>query len=94
MSKSYSKYKTVGVCNGSNTRWYRARVRRLRGKNRQIIRNMVANKNAVDYDDCYLDYRQARRDSWLEPTDGTYTVTAKSAKRYKGIYVTCGKIKK
>ena len=42
---------------------------------------MVANKKAVDYDDCYLDYRQARRDSWLEPTDGTYTVTAKSAKR-------------
>lgn len=54
---------------------------------------MVANKKAVDYNDCYLDYRQARRDSWLEPTDGNYTVTAKSAKRYKGFMLLVEKLK-
>lgn len=97
MSKSFGKYKTMGVCTGSNTEFYRDRARQLRNKNRQKMRNVLANYNAEDFDDEFIEYKQAKRDSWMEPTDGTFKVTDKVLKRYKfkGIYSTdVGKIKK
>ncbi len=80
MSKSYGKYITVGFCYGSNTEYYRDRNRYFRNKNRQIIRNLVANKNIQDFEDCYLDFRQPRKNDWDEPTDGTYKVTVRDTK--------------
>lgn len=102
MSKSYGKYKTIGVCYGSNTEYYRDRYRAFRNKNKQIIRNILANKSIDDFDEYYLDFRQPRKDSWNEPTDGTYKLDYKELKRYRnrsnyyrGIYPTKNnKIKK
>lgn len=47
MSKSYGKYKTIGVWYEAhaNTEYYRCRRRSFRTKNRHIIRNMLANKS-------------------------------------------------
>lgn len=101
MSKSYGRYKTIGICYGSNTQYYRDRARSFRHKNRQIIRNIIANKNIEDFDDQYIDFRQPRKDDWDEPTDGTwklnckYLKNKKSKNRFNGIYPTKNnKIKK
>ena len=94
MSKSYGKYKTVGVCCGSNTEYYRDRYRVFRNKNKQIIRNIIANKSISEFDEYYLDFRQSRKNDWDEPTDGTFKLNCKDLKKYKnkgyysGIYPT------
>lgn len=95
MSKSYGKYKTVGMFDGNNTEYYRACNRYSRSKNRQIVRNMQANVNPEDYDDEYLDYRP-RKDRWREPTDGTIKINAKDINKdtYRGIYTFKNKVKK
>ena len=101
MGKSYSKYKTMGVCYGSNIEYYRDRVHYIRNKNKHRMRNILANQNIEDFDDMFIDFRLPKKDDWDEPTDGTYKLSAKLLKRLKsnynfnGIYSTKnGKIKK
>lgn len=90
MSKSYGRYKTIGICTGSNTEYYRDRVRSFRTKNKQRLRNALANFNVEDFDDIYIDYRQPKKNDWDEPTDGTWLLDPNTAKsrKFKGIYVT------
>lgn len=97
MSKSFGSYKTIGVCTGSNTEFYRDRARQLRNKNRQKMRNVLANYKVEDFDDEFIEYMQSKRDDFREPTDGTFKLTDKELKKHriKGIYSTDnGKIKK
>jgi hypothetical protein len=95
MSKSYSNYKTVGMAKGSNTSFYKDRRRKDRTKNKQIIRNMMANYNAEDFDEVYESFKQAKKDSWSEPTDGSKRLTAEDdLENYDNIYTYNGKIKK
>lgn len=59
MSKSYGKYKTIGVWGKvrANTEYYRYRRVSFRNRNRQIIRNILANKSINDFDELYTDFR-------------------------------------
>lgn len=96
MSKSYGKYKTIGVWYEAhaNTEYYRCRRRSFRTKNRHIIRNMLANKSITDFDELYTDFRQHKKNHWEEPTDGTFKlyhgdlIKYKSIYKYNGIYPT------
>lgn len=81
MSKSYGKYKTCGICYGNNTPYYKDRRRKVRMKNKQRLENMVAHYNPEDYDDVFEPYIIPKKDSWDEPTDGTWKLTAKHLKR-------------
>lgn len=97
MSKSYGRYINLGICWGSNTEFYRDRRKQVRRKNRHIIRNLLHNFTADLFDDLFTDFRLPRKDTWNEPTDGTWKYTAKEVKKYirKGIYTgKNGKIKK
>jgi hypothetical protein len=77
MSKSYGKYKTCGICYGNNTPYYKDRRRKVRMKNKQRLENMIAHYNPEDYDDVFEPYSIPKKDSWDEPTDGTWKLTAK-----------------
>ena len=94
MSKSYCRYKTVGVCTGTNTDFYHDRRIRIRRKNANNIRNVVANNPIDDFDDKYIPYREPRNKMWMEPTDGTYKVYSKDCVNFRGIYKFKNKIKK
>lgn len=102
MSKSYAKYKTMGICYGSNTDFYRERRKHQRRVNKHRIRNTMANSNIGEFDEKYEEFTIPKNDDWEEPTDGHYKVTAKELneidkKRRKvfGLYTTKNnKIKK
>lgn len=86
MSKSYGKYKTCGICYGNNTPYYKDRRRKVRMKNKQRLENMIAHYNPEDYDDVFEPYIIPKKDSWDEPTDGTWKLTAKHLKGSKYKY--------
>jgi hypothetical protein len=89
MSKSYGNYKTVGICTGSNTEFYKERRKHQRRVNKNRIRNVIANNEADDFDDKFIPYNIPKKDDWEEPTDGTIMVKAKDLENkecYKGIY--------
>lgn len=96
MSKSYGKYKNLGIATGSNTEWYRDRIRKVRNKNKHRIKNILSNFNTEDFDDAYIPYKIPKKDTWREPTDGTVRYTAKDVERlvdnnggnHFGMYVT------
>ena len=81
MSKSYGKYKTVGICYGSNTEFYRGRRKHQRHVNNHRIRNVIANSNIEDFDDNYEAYTIPKNDDYKEPTDGHNKLNAKDLKR-------------
>ena len=91
MSKSYGKYKSCGICTGSNTEWYRDRIRKIRNKNKHRIRTIIANNNIEEFDDLYNPYSLPKKDMWREPTDGTIRYTYKMIKEFnwlsRGIYI-------
>lgn len=94
MSKSYGKHKTVGICVGSNTEFYRERRKHQRRVNKNRMRNVMANKDADEFDDNYIPYDIVKKDDWEEPTDGTIKFDAKrinnlkqNANRNFGLYV-------
>ena len=94
MSKSYAKYKTLGVCTGSNTEYYRMRNRLRRRKNNHSIKNIMANFKNEEFDDIFLEFKIPKKDSWDEPTDGTWKVYAKDLSKYpyiRGVYKTKNK---
>ena len=86
MSKSYAKYKTCGICCGNNTPYYKDRRRKVRMKNKQRLENMIAHHNIEDYDDVFEPYIIPKKNSWDEPTDGTWKLTAKYLKMSKYKY--------
>lgn len=86
MSKSYGKYKTCGICWGNNTPYYKDRRRKVRMKNNQRLRAMIAHHNPEDYDDVFDPYIIPKKDSWDEPTDGTWKLTAKHLNKSKYKY--------
>lgn len=100
MSKSYGKYKTMGICYGSNTEYYRHRRRHQRHVNKHRIRNTMANTDIDEFDDKYQEFSIPKNNTWEEPTDGHYKLTAKELKKKKwygsyGVYATKNnKIKK
>lgn len=63
---------TVGICCGSNTEYYRERTRRTSARNKQILRNAVAHYGNDEVDEHVFEYRPPKRDTWDEPTDGTF----------------------
>lgn len=72
MSKSYGKYKTMGIATGSNTEYYRDRRRRERNKNKQKIRNVIAQGDPEKVEEINPTYKEPRNTRWNEPTDGTW----------------------
>lgn len=84
MSKSYGKYKTTGICTGSNTDYYRERRKHQRRVNKHRLRNTMANTDIEDFDDKYQDLKIPKKNDWDEPTDGTYKMTVKDLEELKG----------
>lgn len=81
MSKSYGKYKSCGIATGSNTEWYRDRIRKIRNTNKHRIRNILSNYNINEFDDIYSPYSLHKKDTWREPTDGTVRYDHKRIKK-------------
>lgn len=97
MSKSYAKYKTEGMCTGSNTEYYRDRNRRLRAKNKNNIKKILKNKPIEDFDDLFIPSKEPDNTRWNEPTDGTCKMYANDYKKFNinNTYITKNnKIKK
>lgn len=103
MSKSYSKVKKFGFCKGNNTEYYDEKRRNLRAKEKQVMRDTIAHNDISEFDDVYTPLNLPFKDSWDEPTDGTFLMDAKMIDRdeyingggYRGVYTTKdGKIKK
>ena len=74
MSRSYKKYASDGICCGSNTKYYRARNRNTRNKNKHIIRNTLKRYELDDIDgfEFIENKRNPNYDPWNEPTDGKW----------------------
>lgn len=91
MSKSVANYVTVGIAEGSNTKYYRNRNRIKRAKNKMKLRMCLKN------DSDFIEFKLPKRNPYMEPTDGTCIIKSnnKYLKYYRGIYTTQdGKIKK
>jgi hypothetical protein len=91
MSKSVAKYITIGIAEGSNTKYYRKRTKIRRAKNKMKLRMSLKD------DSDFIEFKQSKRNPYMEPTDGVRRVKSnnKYLKCYKGVYVTYdGKIKK
>lgn len=87
MSRSYKKFVKVGTCGGfgrDNSEFYKYRRKRTANKNKQIVRNAVANYNPEDIDDHVYAYKPSKRDDWAEPTDGTSLFDKKTAESLIG----------
>ena len=82
MSRSYKKAVKCGICTGSNTEFYHSMNRKVRNKNNQMLRNLMANYDIEEIDDMIVTYKPIH-DDWNEPTDGTFLVNKKDKKLYK-----------
>lgn len=89
MSKSYARYKTEGMCTGTNTEYYRDRNRRLRSKNRSNIRRILKNKPLEEFDELFIPSKEPNNMMWLEPTDGTCKMYPNDYRKnhYRGVYL-------
>jgi hypothetical protein len=81
MSKSYGKYKMCGVCWGNNTPYYKNRRHKVRLKNNQSLRTIMTHHNPEYYDDVFDPYIIPKKNDKMEPSDGTWKLTAKYLKR-------------
>ena len=82
MSRTYRKYLRLGVCCGSNTEWYRERRREQRTKNKHILRKLRKMPIESFTNECeFINY--PKRDSWNEPTDGTWLVYKSTIRQWK-----------
>lgn len=93
MSKSYSKYKMIGICYGNNTPFYRERRVHQRRVNKNRLRNAMAKYNNDEIDDEFIPYVIPKEDQWDEPTDGHYKGYPNELRKrignyYNGIYLT------
>lgn len=70
MGKTYRKNIRIGYCGGTNTEFYRERNRKTRRQNREICREMT-----IDEDRDLATFNEDnRKDSYREPTDGTFLI--------------------
>ena len=81
MSKSYAKYKTLGICYGNNTPWYRKRRKHQRRINKNRLRDTFAKFDKSDIDDNFNPFDIPKEDKWREPTDGHWKANAKIIKK-------------
>ena len=92
MSKSFSKIIRFGICNGSNTEYYRTRRRNICTKEKQVIRNILSHYDLQDFDDLYTPLNIPFSNPWHEPTDGSFTLCGKASRKdgvkYRGVYLT------
>ena len=83
MARTYRKFIKCGVCAGSNTQYYRYMNRKCRTKNRQSLRNMMANYDIETVSDFIPFGEVPIHDSWREPTDGTFIIPKKDKKLWE-----------
>lgn len=91
MSKSFGKYINTGIAEGNNTKYYRRRRRNYRIKNK--MRLLMAIKEGNDF----IEFKQCKKDHWMEPTDGTVKRFAEDPvlkKYFKNVYTIHKKIKR
>lgn len=91
MSKSFGKYINTGIAEGNNTKYYRRRRRNYRIKNK--MRLLMAIKDDKDF----IEFKQCKKDHWMEPTDGTVKRFAEDPvlkKYFKNVYIKNRRIKK
>lgn len=74
MSRTYRKALRVGICYGNNTPFYKARRRKARNYNSQMLKNMMAHMETEDINENIYNIVLPKRDDWIEPTDGTYLI--------------------
>lgn len=88
MSKTKRKAIRVGICNGSNTSFYRDRRKRQRRINAQKLR-AASNSLIIDEDiDDVMYLKIPKKDDWREPTDGSILIEKEDLERYgKNKYV-------
>lgn len=77
MSRTYRNYIKCGICYGSNTDFYRELNRFCRNKNKHILRNLLANADMETLAEVIPLAIQPKRDTWNEPTDGTFLISKK-----------------
>lgn len=82
MSRTYRKYLRLGVCCGSNTEWYRDRRREQRTKNKHALRKIRKMPIESFANECEF-INWPKRDSWYEPTDGTWLVYKSTIRQWK-----------
>ena len=83
MSKTKRKAIRVGICNGSNTSFYRNRRKRQRHINAQKLR-AATNSLIIDEDiDDVIYLHIPKRDDWREPTDGSYLIEKEDLPDYE-----------
>lgn len=86
MSRTYRKVIRQGICTGSNTEYYRDMNRKCRTKNRQSLRNMIANYDIEVVSDIIPLSEVPIHDSWNEPTDGTFLISKTAKRDYSDIH--------
>lgn len=74
MSKTYRKTLRFGICTGSNTEYYEMRRRNHRKQLADELRKAVKNCEDGQIDERLLPVKFIKKDSWDEPTDGTWTM--------------------
>lgn len=79
MGKTYRKNIRIGICEGTNTEFYRSRDRKIRRKNREICRGMVGDE---DRDLTVMNDKYIKND-WEEPTDGTFVINDSTLNTYE-----------
>ena len=82
MSRSYKKnVKCFIAAGGNNTLFYKNRRRKIRRKNKNNLRYLVANKPIDEVNDLILNDVTPKVDLWTEPTDGHYTINKEILKQ-------------
>ena len=71
MSRTYRNKIRHGLFAGSNTAWYRARTRWLRNKHHHELRTAL---QYIEPDEVLCFTRIPKRDTYMEPTDGSMVV--------------------
>ena len=71
MSRTYRNKIRHGLFAGSNTEWYRSRTRWLRNKHHQELRTAL---QYTEPDEVLCFTRIPKRDTYMEPTDGSMVV--------------------
>lgn len=62
------------MCTGSNTEFYRDRRHAQRARDRNNLRALLAHYHIDEVSDLWLDDKIPKRDTWEEPTDGSWPV--------------------
>lgn len=81
MSRSYKKNIKCFIATGNNTEYYKNRRQKIRRKNKNNLRYLIANKPIDEVNDLILNDVTPKTDHWTEPTDGHYTINKEIIKQ-------------